>query len=113
MTKTANEMGYEVVEELNYTNIIKLYANEEEGGWYGDIYTSKESLLADYPDAQVLEGFAYVMKDSGMSPDSSEDWFETVEQAKVDAMALELDMDECGVAPGKNNLRLPAHRPTV
>lgn len=112
MTKTANEMSYEVVEELNHTNIIKLFANEE-NGTYGDIYTSKESLVADYPDAQILEGFNFVMKNSGMSPDSSEDWYESVEQAKADATALELDMDECGVAPGKNELRPPAHRPTI
>jgi hypothetical protein len=112
MTKTANEMGYEVVEELNYTNIIKLYANEE-NGTYGDIYTSKESLVVDYPDAQILEGFNFVMKNSGMSPDSSEDWYESAERAKADATALELDMDECGVAPGKNELRPPTHRPTI
>lgn len=80
---------------------------------YGDIYTSKESLLVDYPDARILVGFNFVMKNSGMSLDSSEDWYESAEQAKVEAIALELDMDECGVAPGKNNLRPPTHRPTV
>lgn len=79
---------YQSVESFNHTQIIKLYANKEEGT-YGDIYVSKQELLVDYPEANVLEGFGVTYKESGGTPDSSDDWYWTIDEAREYVKELE------------------------
>ena len=86
-----NHHNQEVIEELNHVNIITYYANKDVDGDYENIYTTKADLEQDYPaiGSNFLNGVGVVFKQTGMSPDSAEDWYDTLEEARAYARELE------------------------
>lgn len=88
---------YQVVETYQNTQIIKLYSNKEDGT-YGDIYVSEQELLIDHPEAKVLHGFGVTYAKSGYSPDSSDDWYWTLD----DAVRYVTELEECIESEMKN-----------
>ena len=64
-----------------YANV--LYSDDEgvEGEYPGDIYTSMEDVLKDYPGEEILQGYGVHDHSTGYAPDEAEDWYETVEEA--------------------------------
>lgn len=78
----------EVVKVIGKYSIVKYFAdtlytnNDKENGkaYYGDIYLTKEDVLKNHPEANVLEGFGFVNNDTGCHPDDTPDWFDGVEE---------------------------------
>ena len=76
----------EVVQEQGNYLIVRYYADtlysngDKENGipYYGDIYLTKEDVLKDHPEADILEGFGFVDKQTGYQPDDTPDWFDSV-----------------------------------
>ncbi len=77
----------DVIETVGKYQVIKYYAdtlytnNDKENGvpYYGDIYTSRDEVLQNHPNAEVLEGFGVLDTETGYSPDDVDDWYDTVE----------------------------------
>lgn len=63
--------------------VIKLYANKDVTGIYGDIYTSREECVAEHPNAEVLEGFGVLDTATNYAPDDSRDWYDTEAEAQA------------------------------
>lgn len=77
----------EIVQTVNRYEIIKFYANEE-NGHYGDIYTSKEDVLKDHPQAEIMEGYGFIDPTIGFCPDEAGDWYETIEEVEQAILSL-------------------------
>lgn len=76
----------EIIQEFGEYLIVKYYANAlnadgEEGNglpYYGDIYLTKEEVLKSHPKAKILKGFGFVEKGTGVQPENTPDWFNSV-----------------------------------
>ncbi len=62
--------------------IVSLFANKNEDGIYGDIYTSLEDCRNDHPNDEALVGFGVVDEDSGYLVDESDDFYPTEAEAQ-------------------------------
>lgn len=78
----------EVVKEMGKYNIVKYYADtlytndDKENGYpyYGDIYLTKEDVLKDHPEAEILEGYGFIDTETGCQPEDTPDWFDDIEE---------------------------------
>ena len=84
-----NQEKLEIVKTVKGYDIVKFYANTE-NGHYGDIFTSKDDVLATYPDTEVMEGYGFVCPITGFCPDEAGDWYKTVEETEEAILNLPL-----------------------
>ncbi|WP_240416749.1 hypothetical protein [Paenibacillus periandrae] len=80
----SGDKAIEIVQTIGHLTVIRVYANaiQDNGtSYYGDIFTSKPDLLKKHPDCVVLGGFCVHDRLTGYSPDDSEDWYTTIEEA--------------------------------
>lgn len=89
-----NEHGQELIERVGTLDIIYYYANEMEDGGYGDIACSPEDVYKTHPKARLMTGFGVVDADTGMSPDSSEDWYEDIDEVRQYALDYQKELQE-------------------
>lgn len=64
--------------------VIKYYANNIAcfGKMYGDIDTDPDSIRKDHPDSEIITGYGVVNTETGISPDDSDDWYWTYDEAQ-------------------------------
>jgi hypothetical protein len=62
---------------------VTLFANKNEDGIYGDIYSSAEECLKEHPNDVVLVGFGVMDADTGFCVDESDDFYATEEDAQL------------------------------
>lgn len=89
-----NEHGQELIERVGTLDIIYYYANEMEDGGYGDIACSPEDIYKAHPASRLMTGFGVVEANTGMSPDSAEDWYEDIDEVRQYAVAYEKELLE-------------------
>lgn len=89
-----NEHGQELIERIGTLDIINYYANEMEDGGYGDIACSPEEIWKAHPKVRVMSGFGIVHRDTGMSPDSADDWYEDIDEVRQYALAYQKELHE-------------------
>lgn len=89
-----NKHGQELIERIGTLDIINYYANEMGDGGYGDIATSPEDIWKAHPGAKLLSGFGVVCRATGMSPDSSDDWYEDINEVREYAVSYEKELQE-------------------
>ena len=89
-----NEHGQELIERIGTLDIIHYYANGIEDGGYGGIATSPEDIWKAHPGAKMLSGFGVVCRATGMSPDSSDDWYEDINEVREYAVSYEKELQE-------------------
>lgn len=80
----------EVVMEFEQGSIIRLYAdkvynmaepNSELNTYPGDMFTTLKELLKEHPGCEVMGGFCIVEPQTGIIIPSTEDWYDSLEDA--------------------------------
>jgi len=76
----------EIIQDFkNGYGIIKLYSNAADGD-YGDVFNTKEDVEREYPDAQIIEGYAVFDIETGYIPESCRDWNDSIKDALKEYM---------------------------
>jgi hypothetical protein len=75
---------------------VTLFANKNEDGIYGDIYSSAEECLKEHPNDDVLVGFGVMNEDTGLCVDESDDFYATEADAQrfIDEKKHSCQMDD-------------------
>ena len=76
----------EIIQDFkNGYGIIKLYSNVVDGD-YGDVFNTREDVEREYPDAQIIEGYAVFDIETGYIPESCRDWNDSIKDALKEYM---------------------------
>ena len=82
------ERKREVIQEIGQYLVVKYYADavytekdkKKQFPYYGDIFSTKEDVLKHHPEAEILEGYGFIDKETDFQPDDTPDWFDRVEE---------------------------------